>query len=191
MPDLSNGYDGESEGFIANRSPTIGVSVVRSWARSLPPGARVLKVGCGDGIPITQALLREGLAVHAVEASPKMVSAFRRNFPSASVSCKAAEQLYDLGLKFDAALAWGLMFLLTPEKQEVVIQNIGDALTRAGRFLFTSPREAVTWVDVRTGRLSESLGVSRYQSLLSSAGLSLVAEYDDEGSNHYFEAEKE
>lgn len=192
MSDLSNGYDDEAESFIASRSPTIGVAVVRSWARSLAAGARVLEIGCGDGIPVTQALLGEGLNVHAVDASPNMVRAFRRNFPDTLVTCEAAEQLHGFDGQFDAAIAWGLMFLLTPETQKIVIHNVGEVLKRGGRFLFTSPKEAVTWIDITTGRRSESLGAFEYQSLLSSAKLSLVAEYDDdEGANHYFEAAKE
>lgn len=191
MPDLSNGYDDESESFIASRSPTIGVSTVRSWAQSLPAGSRVLEIGCGDGVPITRTLIDEGLNVHAVDASPKMVSAFRKNFPHIPVVCQAAEQLYDLDQRFDAAIAWGLMFLLPLETQQTVIHNIGNVLNRGGRFLFTSPQEAVTWTDIRTGRESVSLGTFNYQSLLSNANMSLRAEYDDEGSNHYFEAEKE
>lgn len=82
------------------------------------------------------------------------------------------------------------MFLLTPEMQKSVIQNVSQILCHGGKFLFTSPREARSWTDIRTGRESVSLGIFNYQYLLSSAGLSIISEYDDEGSNHYFEAEK-
>lgn len=191
MTDLSNGYDDEAESFIAARSPTIGVSVIRFWARSFPAGTTVLEIGCGDGIPITKTLIEEKLDVYAVDASAKMVSAFRRNFPDTPVFCRAAERLDGFDRRFDAAAAWGLMFLLTPEKQKKFIHNIGAVLNSGGRFLFTSPKEAVVWTDVRTNRKSVSLGALAYQSLLASAGLSLTAEYDDEGQNHYYEAEKD
>jgi SAM-dependent methyltransferase len=190
MSDLSNGYNDEAESFISNRNSIIGVSVVRSWAQMLPAGTSVLEIGCGDGIPITKTLIEEGLDIFAVDASPKMVSAFRHNFPGTPVICEAAERLHKFDRRFNAAIAWGLMFLLTPEAQKTVIQNIGNVLSQGGRFLFTSPREAVAWTDVRTGRKSVSLGSFEYQSLLSSANLSLISEYNDEGSNHYFEAEK-
>lgn len=190
IPDLSNGYDDEAESFIANRSSTIGVSIVRSWAQSLPAETKILEIGCGSGIPITKTLIQEGLEVCAVDASPKLVSAFRHNFPDTPVVCEAAERLHFIDRRFDAVLAWGLIFLLTAEVQKTVIQNIGNVLNGGGRFLFTSPREAVTWTDIRTGRESVSLGAWEYQSLLASASLSLIAEYDDEGANHYFEAEK-
>jgi 2-polyprenyl-3-methyl-5-hydroxy-6-metoxy-1,4-benzoquinol methylase len=191
MQDLSNGYDYETESFIAVRSPTIGVSVVRSWAQTLPPAVRVLEIGCGDGIPITQTLIEEGLKVYAVDSSPKMVSAFRRNFPETPVLCKAAEQLDEFDRQFDVAIAWGLLFLLAPEKQKIVVHNISNALNSGGRFLFTSPKEFVTWTDVITQRKSESLGAFAYQSIFQSAGLTLIAEYDDEGANHYYDAKKE
>lgn len=106
LQDLSNGYDDESERFIANRSPVIGVSTVRSWAKSLAVGSIVLDLGCGDGIPITQTLLHEGLKVHA-DVSLKMVSAFSKNFPNTPVMCQAAEQLHGINQRFDAVIAWG------------------------------------------------------------------------------------
>lgn len=191
MIDLSNGYDNEAESFLASRSLTIGVATIHSWIKSLPAGARVLELGCGNGIPITQTLLGEGLNVYAVDASPKMVAAFRENFPDTSLTCQAAEQLSFIDQKFDAVLAWGLMFLLTPENQQLVIQNAGKALNSGGRFLFTAPKETVTWADLKTGHKSRSLGDAEYRSLLSSAGMILIAQYNDEGSNHYYEAKKE
>ena len=108
MSDLSNGYDDEAESFLASRSSTIGVSVVCFWARSLPAGTRVLELGCGDGIPVTQVLLREGLNVYGVDASPKMVAAFRENFPDTPVKCEAVEELSFVEPQFDAVLAWGI-----------------------------------------------------------------------------------
>ena len=83
------------------------------------------------------------------------------------------------------------MFLLTPRIQQIVIKKVSQILKSGGKFLFTSPREAVTWTDVRTERQSVSLGASEYQLLLSSVGLSLIAEYDDEGANHYYDVKKE
>jgi SAM-dependent methyltransferase len=188
--DLSNGYDDYAETFIRIRSSEVGVSTVRAWVRSLPTRARILEIGCGSGIPITRALISEGLDVSAVDASPKMVSAFQRNFPDIPVICEAAERLKGFDQPFDAAIAWGLMFLLTPEVQKAVIQNMGNSLNKGGRFLFTSPEKALTWKDSVTDLESVSLGAVEYENLLSLAGFELTAEYEDEGQNHYYDAEK-
>ena len=40
----------------------------------LPPQARVLDVGCGTGIPVSQVLAAAGLGVHGFDISPTMIS---------------------------------------------------------------------------------------------------------------------
>ena len=55
MMDRSNGYEGIATEFLARRgsgrSTGIGVNEVRKWARTLPPGAAVIELGCGPGFP--------------------------------------------------------------------------------------------------------------------------------------------
>src|SRR5580765_6581075 len=64
--DRSNGYEGIAPEFLARRgsgrSTGIGVNRVRKWARTLPPGAAVIDLGCGPGFPITEALVAESLS---------------------------------------------------------------------------------------------------------------------------------
>ena len=60
----------------------------------------------------------------------------------------------------------------------------------SGIFLFTSPKEAVTWQDALTGRESVSLGAERYHQLVHTEGLVLVGEMSDEGDNHYYSVRK-
>lgn len=68
--DPSNGYEAAADAFMAGRgTSSVGVGTVRSWAQSLPRGSAVLDLGCGDGMPISQALLDAGLAVWGVDAS--------------------------------------------------------------------------------------------------------------------------
>jgi hypothetical protein len=47
------------------------------------------------------------------------------------------------------------------------------------------------WKDLLTGRDSVSLGDDEYRRLLADAGLRIIAEYVDEGGNHYYDAAKE
>jgi SAM-dependent methyltransferase len=189
-PDLSNGYEALAGEFAASRDPNIGAATVRAWAQTLPPGATVLDLGCGTGVPITRAILDQGLTVYGVDASPAMISAFRANFPDVPVACESVEASEFFGRTFGGIVAWGLIFLLPPASQRALIRRAAAALEPGGRFLFTAPAPACTWNDLLTGRRSISLGASAYREQLTEAGLSLVAEYDDEGDNHYFESRK-
>ena len=192
--DRSNGYEGVAEEFLARRGSRrfigVGVNVVRKWARTLPCRAAVIDLGCGSGSPITEVLVAEGLTVFGVDAAPSFVQAFRRNLPNIPVVCEAVQDSHFFHRTFDGVLAWGLMFLLSPEDQRQLIQRIADILVPGGHLLFTSPSEPMSWNDAMTGLESRSLGAQEYRRLLRAVGLSVTSEYEDEGQNHYFDVQK-
>lgn len=190
MPeDASNGYEAVADEFMAVRS-TSGLAVVQMWAASLPRGGSVVDVGAGFGEPLTSALIDEGLAVSAIDASPKLVAAFRRRFPGVEVACEPAERSRFFDRTFDAALAIGLIFLLPADSQRELIRRIVGVLKPRGKLLFSAPRQVCTWNDVLTGQPSLSLGAGEYRRILGSSGLHLIKEHVDEGETHYYEAQK-
>lgn len=188
--DPSHGYDALADSFAASRSPDIGVATVRTWARTLPCGSAVLDLGCGTGVPISRTLLEEGLEVHAIDASPRMVEQFSASFPGVPILCEPAEAFDGFDRQFDGVIAWGLIFLLPEESQIALIRRVAAALRTGGSFLFTAPEPACTWNDVLTGRASTSLGAAAYRAHLADAGLTVVAEHVDEGDNHYLESRR-
>jgi 2-polyprenyl-3-methyl-5-hydroxy-6-metoxy-1,4-benzoquinol methylase len=198
VTDRSNGYEAIAAEFLARRgnaqtrSQGIGVKAVRQWARSLPPGAAVIDLGCGPGLPITEVLVQEGLKVYAIDASPSFVEAFRRNLPEVPAKCEAVEDSTFFDRKFDGVLAWGLVFLLSAEEQRRLIQRVAEILVPGGHLLFTScaGTEPLVWTDAMTGLESRSLGAVEYRRQLRELGLSVISEYEDEGRNHYFDAVK-
>ena len=125
-----------------------------------------------------------------VDAAPSFIQAFQRNFPNIPVVCEAVQDSGFFDRTFDDVLAWGLIFLLSPEDQRRLIERIAGILAPGGRLLFTSPAEAVVWNDAMTGLQSRSLGAEEYRRRLSAVGLSVASEYEDEGQNHYFDAFK-
>jgi 2-polyprenyl-3-methyl-5-hydroxy-6-metoxy-1,4-benzoquinol methylase len=115
MMDRSEGYEGVAAEFLAGRGraplTAIGAREVRNWARTLPRGAAVIDLGCGSGLPITKVLVGEGLNVCAIDASPSLVEAFRRNLAATTVACEAVEESTFFHRTFDGVLAWGLIHL--------------------------------------------------------------------------------
>lgn len=152
MVDRSNGYEGIAAEFVSARSPIIGVKRVRDWAKTLPRGAAVVDLGCGPGVPITEALVAEGLSVYGVDAAPSFVQAFRRNLPNTPIACEAVQDSKFFDRTFDGVLAWGFMFVLSPDDQRRLIQRIADILVPGGRLLLTSPAEIGSGTDIMTGR---------------------------------------
>ena len=193
-PDRSNGYEAIAPIYIGGRGSNpfgVGASIVAEWSRRLPAGATILDLGCGPGVPISQALIERGFTVYGLDASPTMAAAFRERFPSMQVQCSAAEDSDFFGRTFDAVVSWGVFFLLTPEVQRCLIAKVGAVLPPGGRFLFTSPAEICSWNDAMTDQLSVSLGEGEYRCLLKQAGMVVEGTARDGGNSYYFFALKQ
>lgn len=197
LKDSSNGYEAVASIYIGGRGTrarvgdAIGASVVKAWAATFAHGATVLDLGSGPGEPSTRILWEGGLKAFAVDASPTMVAGFRERFPALPIEHNSVEDSEFFNRTFDGVLAWGLMFLLDPAAQALVIKKVAGVLEPQGRFLFTAPRQPLEWLDAMTNQRSYSLGEDTYDRLLREAGLAWVGSAQDEGENHYYFVEKE
>ena len=189
MADMANGYEEHAATFMRLRHPHIGQKMAREWAREFAPGATVLELGCGDGV-ISDALVKADLTLYAVDASPTLLRAFRERFPNVKTECAAAEESSYFNRTFDGVIAVGLIFLLPEAAQRTVLSKVANALKRDGRFLFTAPRQACSWLDELTKQKSRSLGAEAYEALLGDLGFEVSSGRVDEGENHYFFAVK-
>ena len=193
MSDGSNGYEAIAPQYIGHRGSSltgVGVATVREWARGLPKGADVLDLGCGSGAPIGRLLADMGFNLYGVDASPTMIEAFRTRFPNRPAECATVETSRFFDKTFDAAIAWGFLFLLSAEAQALVLQKTATALRSGGHLLFTAPARRSEWLDNLTRLPSISLGAEEYRHLLAVNGVTVVGETDDEGENHYYFAVK-
>ncbi len=187
--DRSHGYDGIADQFMSARSST-GTDLVRHWAKTLAPGAAVLDIGAGHGEPLTKVLIDDGLNVSAIDASPRLVEAFRQRFPGVEIACEPVEESRFHDKNFDAVLAVGLIFLLPADAQRALIDRVAQVLIPGGRFLFSAPRETGSWRDILTEQTSISLGEAEYLKCLEAAGLVFHSHHTDEGGSHYYEVQK-
>lgn len=174
---------------MAARSPS-GSDVVQAWADTLPSGAAIVDVGAGHGMPLTAILVKKGLRVSAIDASPTLVEAFRQTFPDLESACERAERSSFFGRKFDAALAVGLIFLLPEEGQKALIDRMASALKPGGKLLFSAPWQVGSWEDLLTKQTSWSLGAEAYEKMLIQAGFQLSEKMTDAAGTHYYEAKR-
>ena len=190
MPDKSNGYDEIAHHFIAARNSRIGPRLALEWSAGLKPGSSILDLACGHGVPIAQALSGQGFNYYALDASPRLIAEFRKQFPAAKTECAAVEDSGFFGRTFDGVICMGLMFLLPLENQRLAISKVARALKPGGKFLFTSVKDEVRWKDSLTDRDSYSPGAEWYRRALSEEGLVMEREEFDEGGNYNFFAVK-
>jgi ubiquinone/menaquinone biosynthesis C-methylase UbiE len=102
----------------------------------LPPGSRVLDVGCGSGA-FTQLLHKRGYQTSGLDISPKLIALARRKFPDIDFFEGDAEGMpFDNG-QFDGVLLSGLIHHF-PNPQPLAAE-VFRVLKRAGRFVAFDP----------------------------------------------------
>lgn len=187
-------YDLIAEWYASERVDQTGVPEATTLASSIPRRSLVLDAGCGNGVPITRALLSAGHRVIGLESSSAMLERFKQNCPVAFPvrgivqSCPFADAV------FDAAVAWGVMFHLNPEDAIRAIANVSRVVKRGALFLFTSGD-----VDGFNGKVGTMNGVTfryfsysvqSYRCILGYHGFTLVDVHTDSGNNAYYLAKK-
>ena len=171
------------------RGPGGGVPEVESLIARVPIGAWVLDVGCGNGIPLTRTLLGAGCKVLGIDSSTRMLERFEANCPGTPF-IRAPIQSADLeGRRFDAAVAWGVLFHLPHDEQRQAIAKIASVLKPGGLFLFTAGDEdGEKEGDPMNGVPFHywSFSIDGYRELLRANGLTLVDVHRDAGQNIYY-----
>jgi SAM-dependent methyltransferase len=79
--------------------------------QQLPPGARVLDLGCGSGLPTAKQLLDAGVEVVGVDESPVMLQLAEQQAPGARYLHQDLRDVDNLG-EFDAVVAFFALLML-------------------------------------------------------------------------------
>jgi cyclopropane fatty-acyl-phospholipid synthase-like methyltransferase len=182
-------YEPFAEDYISCRS-AIGTAQVEAWAVRLEPGSAILDLGCGPGKPLASALAAQGHRLFGVDVAPTFLDLYKATIPGSQIECSSILDARLFERKFDAVLAWGLLFLMSESEQLNCVPRIAGATRTGGRFLFTSPSQLCQWQDLTSGDTSYSLGAERYRALLHEHGFEVEAEYRDEGGNYYYDSIK-
>ncbi|RZS34063.1 methyltransferase family protein [Herbihabitans rhizosphaerae] len=93
----------------------------------LPPGARVLDVGCGSGLPTAKQLLDGGAEVVGVDESRVMLDLAEQQAPGGQYLQKDFRELDGLG-EFDAAVAFFSLLMLGRDEIPQVLSTIASML---------------------------------------------------------------
>jgi ubiquinone/menaquinone biosynthesis C-methylase UbiE len=187
-------YDLIADWYSTARGATIGVSEALAVAATLPARSRILDVGCGSGVPITEALVNAGHHVVGLDSSAGMLARFRENLATTPVlradvrSCPFASD------SFDAAISWGMLFHLPRHDQGTALANVSRVLKAGAPFLFTATEIEGADEGGITGTMNgvtfHYYAVTSYRKLLAAHGLLLVDVHDVPGVSTYYLARK-
>ena len=188
-------YDLIADWYASERVDQTGVPEALALVKTLPPGAHVLDVGCGNGLPIAKALLAAEVQVVGVDSAPKMLARFRLNLRTTHVVRAVAQALPFADATFDGAVAWGVMFHLPQAEEIKVIASVARVLKPGGSFLFTAGDvvdDSGDHIGIMNGVEFHyySFTTDGYRRVLVDHGMHLVDFHKDKGENGYYLATK-
>jgi ubiquinone/menaquinone biosynthesis C-methylase UbiE len=185
-------YDLIADWYPSDRGRSVGVREALAAVASLPRDARILDLGCGNGFPITDALVNAGYRVVGLDSSRGMLERFRVNLPTTSVVGGDARAAPFAENVFDAAISWGMMFHLTRGDQTTAFANVSRVLKVGAPFLFTAAEIADIVSDdagitgTMNGVTFHYYAVASYRAVVTRHGFELVDVYDDPGVSTYY-----
>ena len=187
-------YDLIADWYRTDRGLTVGVAEALAVAATLPAGACILDLGCGNGVPVTEALVNAGRRVVGLDTSAGMLARFRANLPRTPVVRGDARQCPFADASFDAAVSWGMMFHLPRADQAAAFASVSRVLKPGASFLFTSAEIDGADDGGITGTMNgvtfHYYAVPSYRSLVADHGFELVDVQDDPGVSTYYLARK-
>lgn len=106
------------------------------FVRDLPPGGRLLDLGCGSGVPVAGYFLDLQFSVVGVDYAESMIALARQRYPAADWRVQDITDLTIDG-QFDGIYSWDGFFHLTVEEQRNTIPDLCHRVRPGGALLLT------------------------------------------------------
>jgi cyclopropane fatty-acyl-phospholipid synthase-like methyltransferase len=132
------GYDRVAEPYLSSKDAEdpATLAALEELARELPPGAAVLDLGCGAGVPVTRWLAQR-FAVTGVDLSAKQLEMARRLVPAARLLKADMTDITLAPETFDAVVALHSIIHVPRAEHSALLENIHRWLKPGGGFLAT------------------------------------------------------
>jgi SAM-dependent methyltransferase len=174
---VADGYDAIAQRYLewsALRPSAVRLHYLRRAIELIQPGADVLELGCGAGIPMTRALAAQR-RVTGVDISATQVELARANVPAATFVQADMTALEFPPASFDAVVAFYSLTHVPRDEQPELLRRISGWLRPGGVFLGSmgadaSPDEVEDdWLGVPM--FFSHFGARRNRRLVEDAGL--------------------
>ena len=134
---VKQGYNKIAERYTATRDQFSNVKYLEKLAELLKPGATVLDIGCGGGLPVDKFLTEKGFRVTGLDISEKQIELARKNVPQGTFEVKNMVDLQNGEYQVEGVVSFYAIFHTPREQHQELFKKINSYLPRGGYILVT------------------------------------------------------
>lgn len=134
---VKQGYNKAAENYSQQRDQFQNNKYLEKLIELLKPGATVLDIGCGAGVPIDRVLTDKGFRVIGIDISEKQIELAKRNTPKASFEVRDMSELKEGEYQVDAVISFYAIFHTPRETHQKLFDKINSFLPQGGLILIT------------------------------------------------------
>ena len=134
---VKQGYNKIAEKYSASRDQFSNMKYLERLVELLRPGATILDIGCGSGVPVDKFLVEKGFKVKGIDFSEKQIKLAKQNVPQASFEVKDMMELINGEYQVDAVVSFYAISHTPREGHQDLFKMINSFLPKGGCILIT------------------------------------------------------
>lgn len=131
------GYNQAAEAYARGRDQFSSLPYLELLHERLRPGAAVLDVGCGSGLPVDSYLVERGYRVTGIDLSEAQIALARANVPEAAYAVRDMTELTAGEYAVDAVISFYAIFHTPREGHAALFRTFHSFLPPGGLLLVT------------------------------------------------------
>lgn len=131
------GYNKIAKKYLKSREIFKNNKQLNLLIKRIQPGATILDIGCGAGIPIDKYLIDNGFKVTGIDISEKQIELAKSNLPKGDLKVKDMLDLEKGEFSVDAVVSFYAIFHTPRDKHLEILKKINSFLPPNGYLLVT------------------------------------------------------
>lgn len=154
---------------------------LNKFIQLLPDQAEVLDLGCGNGFPVVEKLLKKGHLVTGLDISEQQIFLAKKNFPRADFQVADLADLHAGDYQADALVCYYTIFHLPRKNHLQLLKTFNSFLPVGGLLLITmGEKDFEGWHDFYGQKMwSSHYGPVKNRQILKEAGFEILLDEID------------
>ncbi|NPD88688.1 MAG: class I SAM-dependent methyltransferase [Asgard group archaeon] len=187
---VEEGYNKIALKYHSERNKFESIVELKQFTNLLIPGAKLLDVGCGAGVPVTKYLVDEGFSVTGIDISEKMLSLAKKHVPKGEFFKIDMSEMDFPDDTFDGIVSFYAIIHLPREKHAPLFKKFQKILKSGGLMMIVLGSDEWEVIDDYFGAKMFWSQHSTEQSieLVKDAGFEIISEevLERGGEQHYW-----